>query len=214
MMVTRPAASRPMTPAATFFNRISMSRFWVEMSSWDCAQLPIGRGQLGLALLQVLGHFVEGLHQEADFVPPFLVDVEIVVAPRHLHGAFGQLADGGGDLPGHVKPQPDGGHHGDEGDDDQGQVMAHLDRAEVQLALAQVLEAAGRVGDAQQMGLGDELAHQQVALEVAGGVASAAPGGSRVHPGPTFCRMTASPGRSRLRAPAPAAPGRLPIRGS
>ncbi len=27
------------------------------------------------------GHFVEGLHQEADFVPPFLIDMDVVLPP-------------------------------------------------------------------------------------------------------------------------------------
>ena len=113
---------------------------------------------------------LKDLHQEADFVPTFLVDVDIIVASGHLQGAFGQPADGNGDFPGHVKPQPDGSHQGDQGDDDQGQIMAHLDGAKLELALAQLLKAAGGLGEAQQVGLGDALAQQQVALEIAGGV--------------------------------------------
>ena len=34
ILVTRPAASMPITPAATFFSRISMSRFWLEIRPW------------------------------------------------------------------------------------------------------------------------------------------------------------------------------------
>ena len=79
-----------------------MSRFWCGNQGVAVAQLPVGRGQLSLALLHVVGHLVEGLHQEADFIAAFLIDVDIIIPPGHLHGAFGQLANGGGNLPGHV----------------------------------------------------------------------------------------------------------------
>jgi len=70
MLVTARPRRCPITPAATFFNRTSMSRFWVEIRAWLSLRLPIRGRQLRLALLQILGHLIEGLDQKANFVRP------------------------------------------------------------------------------------------------------------------------------------------------
>ena len=139
-------------------------------------KLQVGVAQGGVHLLdlllagrQITHHQVEGVHQGAHLVAGLSFQDEVEFALGNPPGGLGQLVDGTGEAGRHIEAEPDGTEDDEQGDDEQHDQQAGLDRVLEQHELAVALEPLGDQVHALQPLAGNEHGgDQHLALAPAG----------------------------------------------